>query len=90
MASAYGDRENHSWLCSGGSVLRRGGQKSDMNVLEALRVKRKGLVGATLKQEWQTDFILRADLDQLLWAAWRCRWIPSRLQPAWVEKDCCD
>lgn len=50
----------------------------------------KGLVGSILKQEWQMNFILRADLDQLLLAAWRCGQIPSSLPPDLVQKDCCD
>ena len=31
----------------------------------------EGPGGVSLKQEWQMDFILRADVDQLLLAAWR-------------------
>lgn len=48
----------------------------------------KGLFGRSLKQEGQMNFILRADLDQLLLAAWRCGQIPSRLRPDLVQKDC--
>ena len=60
----------------------------------------EGPDGVSLKQEWQTDYILRADLDLLLLAAWRCgqrlsRLQPEkkkkkRLQPDSVQKDCCD
>lgn len=56
-----------------------------MNVQVAPRMgqdERPG--GSSLKQEWQVDFVLRADLDQLLRAPWGCGQTPSRLQPASV------
>lgn len=67
------------------SGLQRGGQESDVNVQVAPRMgqdERPG--GSSLKQEWQVDFVLRADLDQLLRAPWGCGQTPSRLQPASV------
>lgn len=36
----------------------------------------EGPGGSSLKQEGQVDFVLRADLDQLLWAAWNCGQTP--------------
>lgn len=46
--------------------------------------------GVSLKQEWQTDFILKADMDQLLLAAWRCGPRPCGLETDSVQGDCWD
>lgn len=50
----------------------------------------EGPGGSSLKQEWQMDSIFRGDLDLLVWASWRYRQQPSRLEPDLVQKDGCD
>ena len=71
VASAYGEQRKPQlaiapWPrpCSEAERNRIWGQTQRMG-------RGEGPGGVSLKQEWQMDFILRADVDQLLLAAWR-------------------